>query len=75
MTRTQVYIPDELLQTAKFVAKQQKVTISQLLRKGLEIAVKKKPKSGEFILDNLVGMGETKEGVEAAVNHNDIYDI
>ena len=80
MIRTQIYLPEELYKHAKAVAQLQNVSISQLMRTGLELAVQeqkknKKTTTGQWFLDNLVGTGKGKAGVEAALNHNDIYDI
>lgn len=77
MTRTQVYIPEELYKHAKLIAQTKKISISQLLRQGLELAVRteqKKMTTGDWFLKNFVGKQKGKKGVEAAVNHNDIYD-
>jgi len=78
MIRTQVYIPDELYESAKATAQLQNTTISKLMRLGLEMALKNEKKtgcSGKWLIDNLTGIGKGKAGVEAALNHNDIYDI
>lgn len=77
MIRTQVYIPDELYESAKATAQLQKTTISKLMRLGLKMAIKKKKESGngKWLFENLVGIGKGIPSAEAALNHNDIYDI
>ncbi len=77
MIRTQVYIPDELYESAKATAQLQNTTISKLIRLGLEMALKQKIKggNGKRLLENLSKIGKGIPSAEAALNHNDIYDI
>jgi len=78
MIRTQIYLPDELYKNAKAIAQLQNVSISQLIRVGLKLAIKKKTNkksTGDWFLKNFVGKDKGKAGVEAALSHNDIYDI
>jgi len=80
MIRTQVYLPDQLFHQAKARAALTNSTISQLIRQGLALVLDDsssmaKETTGQYLLKNFVGKGKGKKGVEAALNHNDIYDI
>jgi len=80
MIRTQVYLPDDLYHRAKTMASLSGSNISQLIRQGLLMALDRnssttKQTTGQYLLENFVGKGKGKKGVNAAMNHNDIYDI
>ena len=77
MIRTQVYLPDDLFHQAKARATVLNTSISQLIREGLLFTLKKQTNqtTGQFLLDQFVGRGQGKVGVEAALNHDDIYDL
>lgn len=79
MIRTQVYLPDKLFHQAKARAATTNSTISQLIRDGLLFVLsnqhaERKETTGQFLLNNFAGQGKGKKGVEAAINHNDIYE-
>ena len=79
MIRTQVYLPDELFHQAKARATATNSTISQLIRDGLLFTLTHQPSQnketvGKYLLDNFVGQGSGKKGVEAALHHDDIYE-
>lgn len=75
MIRTQLYLPEDLYLEAKALAKTKNTSISKLMRSALKLvlASKKTTKSGDIVLANLVGIGSRKTGVDAAINHNEIY--
>ncbi|HOZ02997.1 MAG TPA: hypothetical protein PKX78_00710 [Candidatus Woesebacteria bacterium] len=80
MIRTQVYLPDQLFHQAKARAALTNTTISQLIRDGLLLALDHtnslaKETTGQYLLKNFMGKGKGRKGVNAAVNHNDIYDL
>lgn len=80
MIRTQVYIPDKTYHRAKTVAAMTNRTISQLMREGLELVIAQPRRqqgetSGQYMMKHFVGKGKGKKGVNAAINHNDIYTI
>lgn len=80
MIRTQVYLPDELFHQAKARAVATNSTISQLIRDGLTFALtnqraQMKETVGQFLLKRFAGQGVGKKGVEAATNHDDIYEL
>jgi len=78
MIRTQVYIPEDLYHRAKLLAEMEGISISELLRRGLESGVSQKKKTrtitGPF--DKYLGVISLKgkKPVNAAMTHNDIYD-
>ena len=76
MTRTQIYLPDDLYTNAKLIAQSRGVSISQLMRAGLELVLKSKEKKSvnHWFMTDLMGKGTGKKGVDAAIHHNDIYD-
>jgi hypothetical protein len=77
MVRTQVYIPDDLLRRVKLLTKQTGKNQSQLLREGLWIMVANLEGEGKKkTLDDMIGAFHC-EGADpdAAINHNDIYNI
>ncbi len=85
MIRTQVYIPNELYNQAKLLAKLEGVSISEYMREGLSMKVSlqknivknsKKKKSKKDPMASLVGMFSLGKGIvtNVALNHNDIYD-
>jgi len=80
MIRTQVYLPDKLFHQAKARAAATNTTISQLIRDGLLVALSNqsgqlKETTGHFLLKNFAGQGRGKKGVEAALHHDDIYEL
>lgn len=80
MIRTQVYLPDQLYHRAKVHATLSNTTVSKLIRQGLLLALDHssslaKETTGQYLLRNFVGKGKGKKGVNAAINHNDIYDL
>jgi hypothetical protein len=78
MTRTQIYVPTDLYQQAKAMALVSNMTISQLVREGLEKLVaersskKNAPKQDFSALRGMFGKG-TGPKTDHATHHNDIY--
>lgn len=80
MIRTQVYIPDKTYHRAKTVAAMTNRTISQLMREGLELVIaqprgSQRETTGQYLMKHFVGKGKGKPGVDAALQHNEIYDM
>lgn len=79
MIRTQVYIPEDLYLRAKNMAHIRGTSVSILLRDGLKASLvdratpKKQKKKNPFGDFKPIYTGI--KGVEAALNHNDIYDL
>ena len=79
MIRTQVYIPDALYHRAKLNAQMHGISISEILRQGLEMGLDFEPKiSTKTPLSSLAGAFSVKKyglkPANAAMTHNDIYD-
>lgn len=80
MIRTQVYIPDTTYHQAQAVATLTNRTISQLMREGLELVLAQSRRAsgettGQYLMKHFVNKGKGKPGVDAALHHNDIYDM
>ena len=77
--RTQVYIPDDLYKEAKFKAQITNKTISDFMREGLRMFIKKIPvKKGKTLeLMDLAGKFtyKKKKHTNAGIMHNEIYDL
>lgn len=76
MIRTQVYIPEDLWQKARYYAGLTNKNLSQLLRDGLAISIKNIQKEKQKkSLKNLVGKFNFKGSPAAYKEHNDIYEL
>ncbi len=74
MIRTQVYLPPKLHKQAQIVAQLENVSLSELIRRGLTIVLKKNTHQKNDPLSHLEGKYSGGDS-NAAINHNDIYKI
>lgn len=77
MIRTQVYIPEELYQQAKFYAHINSISISELMRSGLQTVISKidKKHTKKNPLEAMVGKYVGGKDLDITESHNDIYKI
>ena len=75
MIRTQVYIPDELHKESKLYAELLNKSISEFMREGLSMSIEKIKRERVNPLGCMVGRFQAKGDKDAALNHNDIYDL
>ncbi len=74
MVRTQIYIPETIYEDAKLYADHQKVSVSHLLRQGLELRLAQiKTQRVGNPLDGLVGRFKSQSNEDAWKKHDDIY--
>src|SRR3989338_11690857 len=58
MIRTQVYLPEDLYQQLKLLAKQENTNFSQLIREGVNEVVDKKRKKRHIGVDTLLALAQ-----------------
>ena len=79
MTRTQIYLPEEMLLQIKLIAKMKKIKMAELFReflaKSLENEAKNQTNKGKKTLGDMIGMFSTNSPTNSATDHNSIYDI
>ncbi len=80
MIRTQLYIPDELYNQAKLMARLEGVSISEYMREGLSLKMSQNKNTSKNTkkrkISEIAGMFSLGKGIvtNVALNHNDIYD-
>lgn len=74
MIRTQIYLPETIYEDAKLYAEEKKVSVSSILRQGLESLLQQiKTERVGNPLDGLVGRFMFQGNENAWKEHNDIY--
>ncbi len=73
MIRTQVYIPQEMMIDLRYLAKQKKLSVSDLIRKGADKVIRADKNQKKNTLESLIGKGKWGRKTNAVDVINDYY--